>query len=178
VRGGPIVRLAAPSAVALLVLLAAGCGGGQSEAERWMDDVCSSVGDWRDQVTTIGQDVVQQARDGTLDENALRDAVEQARDETNALADELQNAGPPPVEEGEGAQQQLGEVTENVTALLEGARTKVSGENPSASTYLDAASDVVDAADQVVAGVQQVADRAGELRTAFDDTDSCQDLRG
>jgi hypothetical protein len=120
---------------------------------------------------------VQQARDGSLDESSLRAAVEQARDETNGLREELQTAGPPPVDGGAETQQQLGELTEDVSALLAGARKKVSGENPSASTYLDAASDVVAAVDQVVAGVQKAADSAGELRDAFDGTKSCQELR-
>ena len=57
--------------VLLSVLVLSGCGGsGQSEAEKWADSVCSSIGDWKQSVSSTASDLTQKAQNGTLTVNA------------------------------------------------------------------------------------------------------------
>ena len=61
----------------VLVLVAAGCGGGggtSAEEEAWADEVCASIASWRTEVETIATD----AAEAITEPGATRETVESA----------------------------------------------------------------------------------------------------
>jgi hypothetical protein len=175
------VRSIVSAAVLALVLVgASGCGGnGQTASERWADEVCSSIGDWRDQVFSIRNDVAKKARDGSLDAGELRSALDKTADETGTLVRRLRDAAPPETEAGRRAGKKLDEILARVSSLLASARSKAAAADSLPAAITAAGPDLSRAANEVVSGMEQLSrlDPAGELHAAFRDAKSCRDLR-
>jgi hypothetical protein len=167
-------------ALPIAVLALAGCGGdNKSEAETWADSVCSSIGDWRQEMSSLRSDLTTKAQNGTLNVNELRSGLDTALSKTETLVDELHKAGPPKTEAGQKARQKLDEVASSVKASLESARSKGESAGSLPAALAAVAPDLTQAASTVSSELQQIGelDPSGELRKAIDDTKSCQDLR-
>ena len=81
---GAIARstLAAALVLAMLVVLAAGCGKSKPKtATDWANDVCSSVADW---TTSIG-DATDSLKNGNVNKDSVQNAVDDAKDATDKL---------------------------------------------------------------------------------------------
>jgi hypothetical protein len=170
------VGLAAP----LAVLVLAGCGGSsQSEAEKWADSVCSSIGDWRQEISSTTNDLTAKAQDGTLNRDDLQSGLTSALNDTKTLANDLRDSGPPNTEAGKEAQQKLNHVTSSVEQSIDKARAQAASAGSLPAAIAAVAPELTQTAANVTSQLQQISqlDPKGELGKAIDDTKSCQDLR-
>jgi uncharacterized phage infection (PIP) family protein YhgE len=168
-------------AVPLAVLALSGCGGsGQSEAEKWADSVCSSIDDWKQEMSSLANDLTTKAQNGTLNVNELRSGLDKASNETKTLANDLRDAGPPDTEAGDQARQMLNDVASTVRSAIDNARSKAASAGSLPAAIAAVAPDLTQAVANVTSELQQVSqlDPQGELGKAIDDTESCQSLRG
>jgi uncharacterized phage infection (PIP) family protein YhgE len=177
-----MTRLPASLCVGLLVAVVAlsGCGGSnQSEAEKWADDVCTSIGDWRQEVSSLATDLTQKAKNGTLTVNDLKSGLNSAADETKTLADDLHDAGPPNTEAGKEARQKLDAVASTVGSSIDSARSEVENAGSLPQAIAAVGPELSQVASKVTSELQQASqlDPNGELGKAIDDTESCQSLR-
>ena len=174
---GPAALLALGLALAAL---AAGCGGDdQSSAEGWADGVCSAFADWRDAVTEAGESL----QAGSLDEDSLRDAVDELQDATDTFAEDLRDLPELDTEAGEEAQQTVDELAENVDKTKEDVRTIVGdSEGKGVQGVLEAgaaiATTLATMGQQLGTAFEQLEqlDAAGELSDAFESSDACSSL--
>ena len=175
-------RLSALLCVGLLLAVAAlsGCGGNnQSESEKWADSVCSSIGDWKQQMSSLTSDLTQKAQNGTLKLNELKSGLNTASNDTKKLTSELRDSGPPNTEAGKEARQKLNDVTSTVEQSIDKARSQAQSAGSLPAAIAAVAPELTQAAANVTSQLQQISqlDPQGELGKAIDDTKSCQDLR-
>jgi chromosome segregation ATPase len=164
----------------LAVLVLGGCGGdNQSQAEKWVDNVCTSIGDWRQELSTTTSDLTTKAQNGTLNLNELSSGLNSALNDTKKLVNNLRDVGPPNTEAGKEARQKLDEVTSTVESSIDTARSKAQSAGSLPAAIAAVAPDLRQAAANVTSQLQQISqlDPKGELGKAIDDTKSCQDLR-
>jgi methyl-accepting chemotaxis protein len=167
-------------AVPLAVLALSGCGGSsQSDAEKWADSVCSSIGDWKQEISSTTNDLTTKAQSGTLNLDELRSGLTSALDDTKTLASEVRDSGPPNTEAGKEASQKLNDVISTVEQSIENASTQADSAGSLPAAIAAVAPDLTQAAANVTSQLQQISqlDPNGELGKAIDDTKSCQDLR-
>jgi DNA anti-recombination protein RmuC len=163
-------------------LLAAGCGGDESNAETWADDVCSSVVDWRAELGEIAGDLTEGGQTPTAEE--LRTSAERAGEATEDLADDLREAGPPDTEAGEQAAQELEQLGERTESRIDRIDERLGEEAESASSAFGAAAEISTELSSLAADFEatfqelEELDPGGELQDAFRETDSCEELRG
>ena len=165
----------------LAASLAAGCGGdggGDSSATAWADDVCSAITTWTDSITSTADSL----KGGNLNQDSLKSAVDDLADATSDFVDDVRGLDPPDTEAGQQAKESLDQLADDADENL--------------STVQDAVDDVSDpsellAAMTAISGAvstmsQQLSstfsnleqlDPAGELETAFNEADSCDQLR-
>ena len=167
------VRAALAVPVAVLALVAAGCGGGGDDttaASDWASDLCSSVATWTDSLAAI--------RPGGLSRDALQGAVDDAKSSTQTFVDDLHDLGRPDTEAGADAQAAIDDLAGDLAADLADLERVLR----TASTRLGAIASVTNTlttmGNHVRATVThlQGLDAKGELRSAFDDADSCKSL--
>lgn len=185
--GGPRsvshVRIAHPAsilaAVCAALALAAGCGGGDdtSATEQWASSACSAVNTWTSSIQSIGE---------TVRQDPTRAGVEKALDDlessTQTLVDDLKGLGAPETEAGQEAQDEVNSLADDLDQSLE--------EMKGAADNVSSASDVLSAISVVTANLSTMADDASstidklqqldggqELKDAFENADSCADLR-
>jgi hypothetical protein len=165
------------SAVALgAALLAAGCGGeDEPAAVGWADDFCSSLTTWTDSVQAATQTLT------SGDADRVETAVDDLRDATRQLADDLESLGAPETDAGAEAKASLDTLAESLRDDLEeieGAASDAEG----ASGLLTAISTISatlvamgQATSETLEELEQL-DGRGELADAFEQADSCQEL--
>ena len=163
----------------LSVLVLSGCGGSQSDAEKWADSVCSSIGDWKQQMSSLTSDLTQKAQNGTLTINELKSGLNDAADDTKTFADDIRSSGPPNTDAGREAKQKLEDVASTVKSSIDSARSQVQDASSLRAAIATVAPDLTQAAANVTSQLRQISqlDPQGELGKAIDDTKSCQDLR-
>jgi hypothetical protein len=168
-------------AIPLAALALSGCGGSnQSEAEKWADSVCSSIGDWKDEMLSLTNDLTTKAQNGTLNVNGLRSGLDKASNETKTLANDLRDAGPPNTDAGNQAKQMLNDAASTVRSAIDDARAKAQSAGSLPAAIAAVAPGLTQAVADVTSELQKVGqlDPQGELGNAIDDTESCQSLRG
>jgi hypothetical protein len=167
-------------ALPLAVLALSGCGGSsQSEAEKWADSVCSSIGDWKQEISSVTNDLTTKAQNGTLNRSELKSGLNSALNDTKTLASDLRDSGPPNTQAGQEASQKLNDVTSMVEQSIETARGQVDSAGSLPAAIAAVAPELTQTAANVTSQLQQISqlDPKGELSQAIDDTKSCQDLR-
>lgn len=173
------------SAAAALVLVAAGCGGGEPSAEEeWAQSVCTSVAGWKTELEQIANNVTQQLQSpATASADAVRDGIENGVEATEDLVGELKALGPPDTESGAQAKQELTDLADELEKTVDQAKAAV-GQLPDDANL----SDVVGAITGIVGGLQALAQEAqstldsieqvsGDFKEGFENADACQDLR-
>ncbi len=169
------------SAVALLCVTAAGCGGDDSAsgAESWANDVCTEINTWADSVSTAIKGVTSQGLGVTSAD--LNAAANQASSATTQLTDGLQQIGSPDTDSADQAQQevstlgdQLRQDAERVSDLVQSAPSGAAGLVATGRSVLGV---LGTAADQVTATLTSLEDLGDDLRTGFEQSDACNDLR-
>ena len=174
-------------ATAALALAAAGCGGGSSATTtttgaeptvEWAGDFCSAVVSWRDQLTTIGKNLVSSpSKDG------LQTAADDVKTANQKLADDLHALGTPDTPSGQKVKDSVDTLATTVDTQLTKIEDAV--KNASGITGLVTAGksvgDSLAAMQTALTDTQTAienADVEGTMKTAFEQATSCQDLKG
>jgi uncharacterized protein YoxC len=167
----------------LAASLAAGCGGddgggGGSSATEWADELCTAITDWTESITSATESIT----GGEPSEESLRNAVDDIAESTSDFVDEVKGLGAPDTEAGDEAKETVDQLADDVDGEIEKIRS--AAENASGvSGVLEAFSTITGAlstmGQQVASGFSDLEqlDPQGELENAFEDADSCQDLR-
>lgn len=173
------MRRIAPILLVSAVVALAGCGGGPDEgsAEAWAEDVCGSLNGWFADVDAALEGLTDEGLQ--LDRADVDEAVEAVGDATEELGNELDGLGQPETESG----QQAEEVVTDLRATLSDDVDEIEGALSGDSQPLEAVSTVAAALASAAAALQESydallgLDAGGELEAAFDDADSCDELR-
>jgi hypothetical protein len=180
------VRRVAPF-VALLVALGAGCGGGGSgsEQEEWADGVCAPFVEWRSEIEAVEEELRAAFESPTLGlADTLRQAGTRASEATQELQQQLDAVGAPPVEDEEeadatevieGLAESLRETRDTVTAELEGLDSGSVTEITESLSLV--AAQISGALTQVETTIETLGGLTDELQSAFEDAESCEELR-
>jgi chromosome segregation ATPase len=180
------VRLVASALVAatILVLVAAGCGGGASDEEKWAGSVCSDIATWKQQLQQQVNDArstLQSPGGGTVD--AIKTDVQQAADATKKLASDLNALGAPNTDSGAQAKQQLDSLATQLENTVNHAKQTVASLPASAttsqtvsqlSTLGPALQSLVTNTKTTLASIQS---SSSDLKKGFDKADSCKQFR-
>jgi type IV secretory pathway VirB10-like protein len=176
-----VVGVLAIAVAALLMRLTAD---DESSTTAWADSVCTALSDWRASIVSL-TDV-----SSGLDGDSLRQKLDDAEDATVQLVSDLRDLGPPDVEAGDEVEQQLetvvGDLESQYQALKSDAEQAVSSADspaallqalaalaPQFQALLTSASSAVDDLGSANAG----ADAQADLKQAFAEAESCQELR-
>ena len=165
----------------LAASLVAGCGGddgGGDSATAWADDVCSAITTWTDSITSTTDSL----RGGNLNEDSLKSAVDDLADATNDFVDDVRGLGAPDTEAGQQAKESLDQLADDADENLSPVQKAV--DDASGSSGIVAAITAISGAISTM-GQQfsatftelQQLDPGGELETAFNEADSCDELR-
>jgi flagellar motor switch/type III secretory pathway protein FliN len=164
-----------------LLALAAGCGEEESGAGAWAGDVCSSVEEWRENLTSLAVD----AQVEGLSPETVITAIEGGVEATERLRDQLNDLGPPDTQAGDEIEQQLDELADSVVETADEARERAEDlpENQSVpeliQSLMSIAQDlqaVVGEAEATFTELQQL-EPGRELEEAFENSEDCQNLR-
>jgi hypothetical protein len=168
-------------AVALSLLAAAllaGCGGddGPPSATEWADSLCSALGDWTDSITSAAESVTAEPS-----RESVESAVDDVEGATQQLVDDVEDLETPDLEAGQEAEQSVDELSDSLSAEVE--KVKETAENATLGNISQAVSAI---SASFSAMRQQIStafteleglDPGGELRTAFEEADSCNELQ-
>jgi hypothetical protein len=151
-----------------------------SAAEAWADQLCSTAGDWR---TAIEDAQVTLTDTSNLSANAVRGAVDDVATATTTLVTELGQIGPPDTEAGDAAAAQLSALSDALgeqQAVISDTRDQPADSAQAllaqVSTVTGAIASMLSAISVSVDNISQL-DGAQELRSAFQASSACQELR-
>ena len=179
----PRLIFALAACVASFALLAAGCGGDdessdQSATEEWASSACSAVTTWKTDLEQAAQPLTDLS---SLSEESIRQAADDAKSATETLADSLRGLGRPDTSSGEQVETAVDDLATDLESSAKEIETAVEGisslaDIPTAvgtiTTTLTALGTTADSAVKTL----EDADVSGELKTAFDQADSCEEL--
>jgi hypothetical protein len=157
------------------------CGGDDgsetTSASEWADSLCTDLGQWKSSVTSVASSF----GGGNLSQEQIQDAVNDVAGATETLVGNLQDLGRPDTEAGQEAQDAVNQLADELQTDIGEAERAAAGVSSAADTA-QAASSIRDtfttAQNQVtsaVTGLQQL-DPQGELQSAFEQSDACNDL--
>jgi hypothetical protein len=168
-------------AVALSLLAAAllaGCGGddGPPSATEWADDLCSALGDWTSSLTSAAESVT-----AAPSRESVESAVDDVEGATQQLADDVGDLETPDLESGQEAEQSVDELSDSLSSEVEKVKEtadnatlgNISQSVSAISASFSAMKQQISAAFTKLEGL----DPGGELRTAFEQADSCSELQ-
>jgi hypothetical protein len=156
---------------------------GPQTTEEWAGEVCTSLSDWRDSITSLA-DVTGEP----LTADTLRDKLGDAEDATADLVTQLRELGPPDLEAGDELQQQLDESADELESSFDALRDSAdaAAEAPPSEFLQQLAGLASDfaalqtAISSTVTSLQNAnvgEESKAELEQAFADAPSCQSLR-
>jgi hypothetical protein len=162
----------------LVVLLAGGCGGDDAgSAEEWADGVCTSLGEWIEDVDAALEALGEEGLE--LDAEDVRRNVADVRDATDELVRDLDELGLPETESAERAEEELVTLRAELLAQLRTINRAAKTTPDPVEFAAKVASALAAAATQLQETFRdlQALDPGGELEDAFRDADACDDLR-
>ena len=177
------VRLAA---IIVLALVAAGCGGSggsTADEEAWADDVCTSVASWRTEVQTIVTNATNALTQPGATRADLEGAIDEGLDATKTLVEDLRAAVPPDTTEGDEAKAAVDAFVDDVQASDDKVRSALGGLPEDAglaqviAELSGLATNLQTTVDNGRALVTQLTELGGSLKDAFENADSCKELR-
>jgi len=156
---------------------------GPQTTEEWAGEVCTSLSDWRDSITSLAD-----VGGETLTADTLRDKLGEAEDATSDLVTQLRTLGPPDLEEGDELKDQLDQSAAELESRFDDLRESAdAAANAPASEFLQQlaglASDFAalqTAISSTVSSLEDAnvaADSKAELQQAFTDAPACQALQ-
>jgi hypothetical protein len=181
----PVASLALLVVVASLALVPAGCmgddGSDASSTAEWADSFCTAITTW---TTEIGR-----VADG-LPSDFSAEGVERARDElstaTDTLIDEVESLGAPDIESGEEVEEAIAtfrdtaetEKAEAEQAVEDALEEEGTGGIATALGVVSRSLQTMGTALQTMFEDFEEADAGGELNTAFEESQACQEIAG
>ena len=186
------------SLLAVLILsaaiVAAGCGGGSSSssgtsgtgtsgtessataADDWANSVCEAFVAWNNSIADAGQGI----KDNPSEEG-IRTAGDEIQTATQTLADDLRGLGKPDTESGQQAKDTIDQLATNLDTSLQkisDAMDNASGAAGAVTAASTIGTSLVEMGDHVSTAFQQLQDldAQGELKSAFEQADSCAGL--
>src|SRR5438034_923082 len=171
-------------AATALALVAAGCGGGASDEEKWAGSVCSDVATWKQQLQQQVNDArstLQSPGAGTV--AAVKTDVQQAADSTKKLASDLKALGAPNTDAGAQAKQQLDSLATQLENTVNHAKQTVAGlpANATVSQTVSQLSTLGPALQSLVTNTKttlaSIQSSSSDLKKGFDKADSCKQFR-
>jgi hypothetical protein len=177
------VRLAA---IIVLALVAAGCGGGgdsSAEEEAWATDVCTSIASWRTQVETIATDAAEAITKPGATRDTLEGAIDNGVEATETLLEDLRGAVPPDTSEGDDAKAAVDAFLDDVAAANTEVKTALA-DLPDAAGLAQIVASLSGLATNLQTTVEsgrtlvtELTNLGGAMKDAFENADSCQELR-
>jgi hypothetical protein len=171
------MRVAAVAAVLVLALAAAGCGGDNSNdaTQQWADSVCTNLNTW---VTSLQSSVKNVTDKGlSVQKSDIQTAADEAKTATDDLVSNLKSLGAPDTEAAQQAQsdlEDLGTELQQQVDTVQQASAANTGTLQLAQTVSSAASASAAAAKSTFDSIKAI--DTGELKSAFEDSDSCKTL--
>jgi len=170
--------------VASLSFVAAGCGGDDEPSTRgspvqWADGFCAAVTSWTDELRAIG-DRFDDSSSLSLD--TVEEAAGDARDATQTLLGDVRALGRPDTESGQQAVDELDELANDLESSVDRIEEEVAGASGITGAISASAVVVVEVAKMGVA-VQSTrstieADVSRELQDAFAQAGCCSEITG
>ena len=178
---GCVTAAAILALLAVLTLVAAGCGGSYDTKanEAYANSVCSAIGNWEQQIKSIATSF-----SGGVSEAALQTKVTQAESATKTLLTQIRAVPPPDSSQGQAAKQQLDQLSTDINNTVDAANTALTElqANPSAAavsaTVATLAPQVQSLASETNSAISSLKSAGGSLASAFKSTDSCKSLGG
>jgi hypothetical protein len=177
--------LVAGSLLAVLLVATAGCGGSSpSASEQWAGSVCGTVDDWATQMQGYATDVQSAVMSPSADSiTTIQSTITKGADATNQMVASLKSLGPAPSSSGQSATAavnslatQLRQTATTVQTQAEGL-TGTSDPTTLATALGTMATEVSTAVSKAETTFQQLQNQSGELKDAFNNTDSCKQLQ-
>ena len=184
----PKLKAAVIACVASLTLVAAGCGGDdessttetstEASAEEWANSLCSALTTWKSDLEEAAEPLTDLS---SLSEDSVQQAADDAKTATDTLVDSMKSLGRPDIGAGEQVESSVEEITteiENGANEVEAAVDGISGVADIPSAVATITSTITAVGTEVDNALQTLedADAEGELKTAFEDADSCEEL--
>jgi len=168
-------KLAAAIAFALCALsfTAAGCGGEDdaSATEDWAGGLCSSLSAWSDSITSATESVKDNpSADG------LQSAVDDVKQATSTLTGDLDALGKPDTEAGQEAKDAIDELATSLETEIDEIESATGGGAAALSTLVGSLTTISSQVSSTFDQLEQL-DRSDELQSAFENADSCDELR-
>jgi gas vesicle protein len=156
---------------------------GPETTEEWAGQVCTSLSDWSESITSLAD-----VSGEPLTADTLRDKLGEAEDATSDLVTQLKDLGAPDVEAGDELQQQLDESADELESSFDALRDSAeAAADAPPSEFLQQlaglASDFAALQTAISTTVSSLQDAnvgeesKAELEQAFADAPSCQSLR-
>lgn len=173
-----VLRVTALALVLAATLGAAGCGGeDEGSAEDWASSVCSNLNDWADEVDSAFESLSEEGL--ALDESDVRGAVDGVTEATDELVDDLDDLGAPESDSAGRARDELDALGDDLRGQLAAIERALEGEREplevvaAVTTALAAASTLLQETLDDLEGL----DPAGELVAGFRNAEDCDTLR-
>jgi methyl-accepting chemotaxis protein len=167
------------AALVAATVVSAGCGGDDDEgrAESWANSVCGSLSAW---VTDVDEAVRSVTDAGlAIDEEDVQDAVDQVAEATDALAEDLEDLGPPETEGGEQARSELESLTTTLRSEVETVREAAESDGGISELATTVTASLSKASADVSSTLEDLegVDPGGELEDGFEDAGECDSFR-
>jgi hypothetical protein len=182
-----LVRSLLGAAIFALVVVAAGCGGGDgggpSAEEQWAGEVCTSINSWRTEVETIARNTADALTEPGATRGDLESAIQDGLDATTELTDDLRASVPPDTPEGNQAEADVNAFLDEVQAADNDVRSALADLPDNAglaqvvTQLASQAATLQKTIDSGRALVDNLTALGGDLKNAFEDVDSCKELR-
>jgi gas vesicle protein len=156
---------------------------GPETTEEWAGEVCTSLSDWRDSITSLAD-----VSGETLTADTLREKLDEADDATTQLVTQLRDLGPPDLEARDELEQQLDESAQDLESKFDALKAsaqeaadapageflqQLTGLATDFAALQTAISTAVSSLENANVGEEAKAD----LQQAFTDAPSCQSLQ-
>jgi methyl-accepting chemotaxis protein len=172
--------------VAALALLAAGCGGDDSdggdeavEPTSWASGFCDALQTFTSGISESGSGLT---GDGIPSSEEIVDAIDNAAAAASTFADDLRELGTPDVPSGEEITNELESAAREASETFEDVKDEVSGDIDNATDVAVVAGAIAEAAQTALTGIQTATNRLqeldveGTLTSALESADECTDL--
>lgn len=174
-----MARLSRITVLLLAGVALASCGGDDeaNASEDYANSVCSSLSAW---VTDVQETVTSLTDEGlAIEREDIDTAVDQAKESTESLAEDLEGLGAPETEDGTEAKSELDSLVNTVEQQIATVEEALSSGGAPASIAATVTAAIATAASAVETTYENVQglDPSGELSEAFEDSEECDSLQ-